>query len=287
MCPSKSMNEIDLMHQEPRLRVDTHVHYYDCFEPEDFLTTAAEALLPDKVAPETGKIHGALCLTETAGTNWFARLMDGIVDSDGQSDQGWQIMPTLEDVAVVARTERDERLAIVAGRQIISDERLEVLALGYRGDGRNGGSARSIIDRLAKRGAIPILPWGVGKWTGQRKRVVIDLLENPSAPFLLGDNGGRLSIISEPKIFQKAREHGVGILPGSDILPFPRCLPRLGSYGIEWPTCISAETPFEELSALIWHELESSRPFGRLESLPSFLRNQTAIQLRRLTKRRQ
>jgi hypothetical protein len=264
---------------EIRLRADTHVHFHPCFDEGPFLDAAADSLLGDSTPGEL--ITAALCLTESHGDNWFqtlAQLGEGelIVGSH------WRRLMTDEDTSVVVANEHGRRLAIIAGRQIVCRERLEVLALGYKEHPEDGRPIRDVLCEVEKAGALPVLPWGFGKWTGDRGEIVRQLLHDPPCNFTVGDNGGRLAMLGEPELFEVARNKGFGILPGTDPFPFQWDCRRVGSFGMEWPGGLEPEAPFRSLKSLIAERGKSGERFGRLESLPAFIRNQVAIQLRRV-----
>lgn len=214
--------------------------------------------------------------------NWFDKLRARSDQAQGTGKSTWQIHKTREPNSLLVRDDRGRSLAIIAGRQIATDERLEVLALGLNQSWKDGGEAQGIISQVASLGAVPVLPWAVGKWTGRRKRIVEDLLRSPPAPFLLGDNSGRLALWPEPGLLDQARRTGVSILPGSDALPFKHCESKIGSYGLEWADALPPDSPFEKLRHLMLHRYDDAKFFGGLANPLSFVRDQLAIQLRNL-----
>jgi hypothetical protein len=270
-----------LMSTPIRLRADTHVHFHDCFEEGAFLNAAADALCGDKAA--NGQVDAVLCLTESYGANWFARLYD--IERNGPvGDTNWKLQPTDEENSVVVEDSSSRALAIIAGRQIVCQEGLEVLAIGGNDMPEDGQPIRSVLQQVSVAGVVPVLPWGFGKWLGQRGQIVADLIKNPPCHFLLGDNGGRLAMFGEPKLFSAGRESGFAILPGTDSLPFSWNSKRVGSYGIEWDGSLNPDTPFASLRSILLDGQLQGRTFGPLEHLPAFFRNQVAIRLRRFTR---
>ena len=85
----------------------------------------------------------------------------------------------------------------------------------------------------------------------------------------------------EPPEFAEGRDRGMRILPGTDPFPFPWDMFRVGSFGLEWDSSLEAERPFQGLRALLADARQLPRPYGQLEHLPAFLRNQIAIQGRK------
>jgi hypothetical protein len=270
--------------RQTRLRADTHVHFHPCFEAGSFLDAAADSL-HGGTSDSSGLITAAICLTESRGDDWFgalARLEEGAAIAGSR----WRRFKTAEANSVIVSDERGRELAVIAGRQIVCRERLEVLALGYPACPEDGKPIRDVLRLVAKAGAVPVLPWGFGKWTGDRGKIVQQLLEGPPCEFAVGDNGGRLALLGEPELFAVARRKGFKILPGTDPFPFRWDGRRVGSFGMEWEGGLDRDAPYDSLKSLISTRSDGGRPFGRLENLPAFIRNQVAIQLRRAPARR-
>lgn len=264
-----------------RLRADTHVHFYDCFDERWFLSAATNHL-----CTESGKkdeISAALCLTETSGDHWFSKLQTvGLDARDGDAE--WDLIRTREENSLLVRNRQGDTIAIIAGRQIVCVERLELLALGLARTISDGQPIRDTMRQVADQNAIPVLAWGAGKWTGARGKIVEQLISDPPCSFLIGDNGGRLAILPEPSLFSKAREREIAILPGSDPLPFSWNSKNVGSYGIEWTGSLGLLTPFEDLKAYLNKAHSDGQTFGQLEKVIPFIRNQIALRFRRPVK---
>lgn len=263
-----------------RLRADTHVHFHACFEEGPFLDSAITALNTD--AADSSLVHAVICLTETSEADWFDRLTKVGPETRFGSSM-WKIQATEELNSLLAIDSRDRKLAIIAGRQIVCQEGLEVLALGYDQSIDDGLPMRAVMQTVARGGAIPVVPWGFGKWTGSRGTVVKELLCDPPCRFVLGDNGGRLAVGGEPALFAEARERGIDILPGTDPFPFRWDSRRVGRFGIEWDGGLGLGTPYKSFRSLVLDAGSEGVPFGRLERIPAFVRNQIAIQLKKLS----
>jgi hypothetical protein len=245
--------------------VDSHVHFHTCYDLPAFLNGALRNF---RKAGQTGT--GYLLLTEPAGAHWFRRWRDGLKTGD------WRFEPTLEEESLRAVNGAGESLVLVAGRQIVARERLEVLALGKDLELPDELPLREVLERVRESGALPVLPWGFGKWWGRRGAVVAETLGQDGEIFL-GDNGGRLGL--EPALFRQARKLGIRLLPGSDPLPFSRHEGLAGSYGFVLTHAVDLDQP---ASALLRRIRESGQPraFGRRAGLPRFLRDQVGMQLR-------
>jgi hypothetical protein len=256
------------------------VHFHGCFEEGPFLDAASTNLITDAV--DSSMVHAVICLTESSDADWFERLTKVGPETKFGSSQ-WQIRATREANSLLAIDSRGQKMAIIAGRQIVCGEGLEVLALGYGQSIDDGQPIRSVMQTVAGSSAVPVVPWGFGKWVGPRGTVVKGLLCDPPCRFLLGDNGGRLAAGGEPVLFGEARERGIDILPGTDPFPFRWDSQRVGSFGIEWDGGLDPGTPYQNFRSLVLSTDSAGIPFGRLETIPAFFRNQIAIQLKKIS----
>ena len=204
-----------------KLLVDGHVHLYPCFDPDRFLAAALSNL--SAAAHRIGGVTaGALLFTETARDSAFNALTLGAL-----VPSGWTVESAEGDPALVLRSAVGGLpLVIVAGRQIQTKERIEVLAVGSDAPPPPDGTPLAdVLATLAVDGVPMILPWGVGKWMGERGRIVArTFAETPG--LLAGDNAGRPLGWRAPEIFSKCP-----VLPGSDPLPYPGAETNVGSYG--------------------------------------------------------
>jgi hypothetical protein len=244
--------------------VDSHVHFHACYDLPAFLNGALRNFR------KAGRGVGYLLLTESVGADWFRQWRDG------PKTRGWRFEPTSEEESLRAVNEAGERLFLIAGRQIVARERLEVLALGRDLELSDGLPVMETLERARESGALPVLPWGFGKWWGQRGAVMAAALRQDGELFL-GDNGGRLG--PEPALFRQARRLGIRVLPGSDPLPFSRHEGVAGSYGFVLEHAVDLNKP---ASTLLRRIRESGQPriFGRRAGLPRFLQDQIGMQLR-------
>lgn len=259
--------------------VDTHVHIHRCYETVAFLDSAsrnfrqaAAAACPDQ------PYRAVLCLTEDAGSGEFERLRVRADDHAGLDD--WSFSRTGEPHSLLVSHRRYGELTILAGRQIRCAEGVEVLALGTCRQFEDGMSVNAAIDRTLDAGALAVLPWGFGKWTGRRGRLVRKLLGTRTPQEIsLGDNSGRLAVCPEPREFALARQRGFRVLPGSDPLPFPAEITRAAVYGLVIAGSLGTTEPARDLVGILSSLPVRIRPFGRLETPFRFLRNQLAMQL--------
>ncbi len=157
--------------QDSLILVDAHVHIYPCFDLARFLDAALRNFKCE--AQKKGyanRFVGVLLLTESSGHNWFASLRNVARGSDAgeKLDTGaWRTETTSEDCSLCARSSAAESLMIIAGRQIVTREDLEVLALCTDASFEDGLPLRASVDAVRNATSVPVIPWGAGKWIGK------------------------------------------------------------------------------------------------------------------------
>jgi hypothetical protein len=138
---------------------------------------------------------------------------------------------------------------LVAGRQIVTRERLEILALAMRAAIPDGLPAGDVIRRIIAAGGIPVLAWSPGKWLFGRGQPARDLVASDRR-LSLGDTPLRPALWPEPRLMQLARARGAAVLPGSDPLPFAGEERYAGTYGFIYRGAFDADRPAAFLARL-------------------------------------
>ncbi|MFA3921021.1 hypothetical protein AB1E33_29305 [Ruegeria sp. 2012CJ15-1] len=256
--------------------VDAHVHLHACFDPPEFLDAAGgnfSRLLHGLDLPES--TPGVLLFTQSRGADAFGGLRPGHLG-------GWTIDETGEPVSLRA-SKGGQTLALIAGRQIVTEEGLEVLAYGTAGPFPDGEPIERAIERVLDAGGAPALPWGFGKWSGARGRVIQRIANDHARfPFLFfGDNAGRPALWSRPRLFGEVEQLRRVILPGTDPLPFRGELHKVGRLAFVANDELSLTHPFQSFRT--WLETCTATPQiqGEYESLSRFLHRQVAMQFRK------
>jgi hypothetical protein len=256
--------------------VDAHVHIHPCFSLEPFFDRALENFRKAARSLDlSGTAAGCLLLTEMAGSHWLRDTRGTVGD--------WTLAPEGEENSLIARRSTGESLVFVAGRQIVVHERLEVLALGRDVDISDGLPLDETLRRVRDSGALPVLPWGFGKWSGRRGALVAATLARSEGELYLGDNSNRLQLAGVPRLLREAGERGILVLPGTDPLPFPKHAGRAGSFGFVLEGVIDPLRPAEDLLRRVRALREQPPTYGRGETLPRFLRDQARLQLRQVS----
>jgi hypothetical protein len=236
--------------------VDAHVHIYDCFDLKTFLNYARANFEVEAAKRNHYRSFGAcLLLAETSGLNWFQRLV-GYADNrewiGGSRADSWTFHRTGEVRSLIAKSYDGQELCVIAGRQIETREGLEVLALLTDKQFKDRSPLKEVIQSVREDGAIPVIPWGVGKWTGQRGVLLEKILKEVGNNLLfLGDNGGRPALWPHPAHFKEAERKRVRILQGSDPLPFFSESKRVARYGLIIQSSLSLDHPSTHLKRLL------------------------------------
>jgi hypothetical protein len=272
---------------------DAHVHIYPNFDLNVLLDAAVENF--DRAASQAGlegpsEIDRVLLLAEAGDLDVFGQLARAANHGPaaGQPESAWAFSPTMESHSLVARKGEELQICLVAGRQVISLEEIELLAVGCaeKFDDREF-SLPELARRVADRGGIPVLPWGVGKWMGRRGQVVQRFLDSPPDCFhAFGDNGNRPFFWPIPQLLNRARRENRPILSGSDPLPLAGHNRRAGSFG-GWTNGnqagadrLDSDRPAESLAA-VFREGGPLRSFGQGAGAIRFFRDQIRMQVRR------
>jgi hypothetical protein len=172
------------------------------------------------------------------------------------------------------------RIAIVCGRQIRARGGLEVLALGTLKEFSDGRPVTDTVAAVRSSGALPVIPWGFGKWLGNRGRIVREALRSAGSDVLaVGDNGSRLAVLGTPTLIRESQLEGFRVLPGTDPFPFGRDYRRVGRFGFVAETTIDESAPWDALHAWLDGLKHSPHPFGKASGPMRFLINQVGIQV--------
>lgn len=246
--------------------IDTHVHIYPCYDPEQFFRAAFNNLTA--LARGEGLQRPpefVLCITEQPKLTEFARLQERVGSMVGEyavasAGRGW--------VRVSAsQTGTEANLWLIHGAQYRAAEGFEVLSPLISDVAKDGQSARDIINQVLERQEPVVLPWSLGKWWGPRGEALRGLLENLQSSerlVFLGDIpmrrfGGELgrNYFGLPSVF------------GSDPLPWREEVRVVGSFASKGRGEWSNERPLESVREILLQE--ALQGVGRRNSMPRAL----------------
>ncbi len=251
--------------------IDAHVHVYPAFDARRLLERAAARFA------EHSADHKVLALVDLPGINGFQRLRDA-------ADGPWTVRETQEPAAMQLQ-KGALTLTVIDGRQWRTPNGLEVLGLGLHGPQvdleqalRDDMDLQGLLAEVERLGGIGVLPYGVGKWSGTRGAIIDEAIRAGAATLVLGDNGNRLNR-HEPEILADARRNNIPILPGTDPLPLPGHVGRVGQMVGRFSAPWQADRPVESLRWAMEQRI-SVEPLGCGSSWPRFVCDQVAMQLR-------
>lgn len=236
--------------------IDAHVHIHPGFDRAIFLRSAADNLA--RAASVLGHPPGpnGLILTEIPETGVFEAF------ARGQGlPSGWAVQtPQKDSEALWLQGPGGRELLLVSGRQFVSAEGLEILAVGGRPEDPGPLPATRILTRLSQMELPAVLPWGAGKWIGERGRSLRALLDAAARPgVLLGDNAGRPFGWPRPSCFRG----GLPVLPGTDPLPIAAAARDVGRYGFVFNQQAPRSQPAAALREWLLRLTEQPPVFGR------------------------
>lgn len=262
------------------LFVDAHAHFHHAFELPVFLSAAARNVAESAIGRGLAEPPvGVLLLAEGRHERAFERIQ-----SAGLSGvHAWSIEPTAEPESLLIRESGRLALMVMAGRQIVTSEGVEVLALLSPERVADHQPLMETMAEVRRVGAVPVLPWGFGKWTLRRGSLVASLLRSGDGHVFLGDNGGRPGSAPTPKLLVEARRRGVPVLPGSDPFPFRNEQSRIAAFGFIADVTLDTDRPAAGLRAWLRALDEQPPSYGRLETLGRFAWNQVRMQWRKRT----
>jgi hypothetical protein len=286
---SMTTSSVQLPDQSRLILADAHVHIYRCFNLTAFLESALLNFQASSAAcGSQDNFTGLLFLTETRQENYFRELAE-VSHSGGNSEKlpNWTILTTEENCSLYARSSFGRGVYLLAGRQIVTAEDLEVLALATVAEIREGLPLAVTIQEVIDQDGIPVIPWGFGKWFGRRGTLLGNLLQQTEFPTLcLGDNSGRPGFWPKPVLFKQVEQKPMRILPGTDPLPFASEGSRPGKYGFAVAGNLDPAKPAASIKQLLADTSVSIQPYGILENPWRFIQNQIAMQLVKRNRRK-
>jgi len=246
------------------LIADTHVHLYPAYDVAVALSCACERLT--SLARREGSVDVALLLTERYDCSYYRDVASG----RKSLPSGFSFQPGTEPGSlVVENASASIRLWLFAGRQVVTSDGIEVLALLTDAEFFDRLDTRETLTCIRGAGGIPVLSWAPGKWLGRRGRVIRSLIdENGEEDLAIGDTSMRPCCWPTPRLMRRGRELGIPVIAGSDPLPFAGDEVSTGRYAIR-SEAFDAQKPVSSLRALL--RAADFSIVGRRDSLPRML----------------
>jgi len=221
-----------------KILADTHIHFYPFFDFQRSLS-----ILRSNLACLDSECCQLGFLAERFDCNFFTEIQEKkseLLSSDVR-------IKNLGD-ALLLQEQGYNDIFLFAGRQIVTRERLEILALTTDTQIPDGLPVQEVIERINAIGAIAVLSWAPGKWFFDRGKKVKQLLDlfNPQQ-LLLGDTTLRPWCWTTPILMKKGVGSGYTVLAGSDPLPFVGEEKMMGRYASYWQMELDFQDPVKSV----------------------------------------
>lgn len=254
-----------------RLIFDAHIHLYPDDSPALSLIrlsqnlTSLSAQYDQTAIPAPGPAHLLGLLAETPQTHFFADALAGRI----ALGDALRMSPGQNPEHLIVKQDGNILLHLIAGHQIVTHERLEILALATPRAPESGNSLEKTLDQITSVGGVPVISWAPGKWRGIRGEAVVRAIDNwPTRMFCLGDSIIRPNMVPQPKQILKGLERGVPVLAGTDPLPISGDQALVGTYGNLYEGPFDIENPCAELRRLLLSDdARKIQRIGRRNSL--------------------
>ena len=267
-----------------KLIVDGHVHFYSCYDPNNFFDKAIknmDAMFHSKY-PGEDKFTRILLFTEGKENDYFSRFKN---NSKLGSSYKYKFENTQEDCSIILSKDSEPLCYILSGRQIVTRESLEVLSIASNQKIEDGLPIDDVVNTLIDNKQIAVLAWGVGKWLFKRGEIISDIIKKYHSPYLfIGDNSARPSFWQVPKLCHLAEKHNIRILRGSDPLPFSEETCRVGTFGFAIDGDFQVNNPAESFREILISNKSNITLFGYQDKTSSFLKRQTKMFFRKYKK---
>lgn len=239
---------------------DTHLHIYPFHD-----LVALLGHLDGSMEASGGETARVALLAERGDCHAFR---DMPAQETRLGEQGWSVSAARGGSAWVLSRGDGPPLYVVAGRQVVTVERLEILALTADIDVPDGLAAGEALTRVRGEGAFPVLAWAPGKWFGRRGAIVRQLVDAARpGELLIGDTSLRPTCWAEPLLMRRARRKGLRVLCGSDPLPFVGEEKLAGTYASILDADLDPARPVESVRQALRDPTVVVRPVGRRGSL--------------------
>ena len=260
------------------LLIDGHVHLYPSYDWALAINSLLHNLSATAPAEGTGTDRIKIGLLAESR---FCHFYRDVIQQGSPLKRGdLELHAGPDEGALTIRKNGLTQGYLIAGRQIVTREKLELLAIGRDVAIADGLPAAETLEAIHGQGAIPVLSWSPGKWFFGRGKIVANLIEgNPPGRFLLGDTGLRPTLWRFPHLMKRAQQRGYRIMGGSDPLPLPGEESWLGTYGFHVTTSFDPSRPAASLRRILQDGSTDIAPMGHrngtLPFISRWIRNQT------------
>ncbi len=271
----------DKMTARSKLVVDGHVHVYENYDLDMFFQSAVTNMEKFLEPPQHDEqeVHKILLFTEGRENDFFARFKNG---ENLFKNSNFKFQKTKEETSLIFADNGKPLCYILRGRQIVTKENLEVLAVASGQHIPDGLPVQDVVEKIIDQKEVAVLAWGVGKWFFKRGEIIKKIISEMKSPYLfIGDNSARPGFWPTPKLFKLAKKMGISLINGSDPLPFEGEVEKVGSYGFSIAGEFDPAEPGKSFRETLLANPESIRFFGSRDSAISFFKRQFKMFLKK------
>lgn len=261
--------------------VDGHVHIYDCFNLETFFNTAVKNLeyFYDIYYSNGSPYERIVLLTEGKTNDFFSQFKE---KASFPNESGYHFLSTKEEVSIALAKENKRLCYLLKGRQIVTEENLEVLAIGSTQTIEDGLPIETVLEQIMDKEEMAVLAWGFGKWLFKRGKIIKRIIKNYNSPYLLvGDNSSRPAFWPMPRLFKRVQALNISIINGSDPLPFAGEETKVGSYGFSVEGDFNEAEPAKSLRDILAAPGLTISFFGQRDNTISCIKRQSQIYIKK------
>lgn len=262
------------------LAIDGHVHIYKQYDWADAVQSLVSNLgMAAKSLVQGGPPPILIGLLAESKSN---RFYHSVLEMGAPLSKGaLEVAPGPDAGSLVIRDQGVIKGYLIAGRQIVTSEKLEVLSLGTDISLPDGNSLEATLSSITAQGAVPILSWSPGKWLFKRGRVVEStLMSHSPGSFLIGDIGLRPGLLPLPSLMKLAHQRGFKMIDGSDPLPLAGEERWIGRNGFQVMGSFDPQTPAASVRTILLNPASAFTPLGVHSSLVNFAARWGRYQLR-------
>lgn len=247
-----------------KIIVDTHVHLYPFYDLSFALKTLVKNL--SSLCPE--ETLKAAFLTDRFQYRFHEDFLQGKI----RFNEPDLSVTLCADQKTLLVNSGGSMLYLFPGYQINCTEKLELLAMGLSTPLPDGISLDETLKEIRNQRAIPILPWGAGKWLFKRGKIVerlIPLAKDYS--LLFADTFMRPACLPDSRLIKKIHRVQKFLLSGSDPLPMKGEEEFLGKYATLFEGEFDPQNPLFSMQAILLSGFQPFTSLGKRTTLPHFI----------------
>ena len=258
------------------LLIDGHVHIYPNLNlPLLIKNTLKNAVIAQRTSINRDDAIKVWMLTERSDCAKFNDLLQL------PNIKGYTVNKTKEDESLLIKDAdtKEPLLYIIAGRQIVTKENIEICCLGSRYSVEDKKLAiEELIGAIIQNNGIAAINWAPGKWFGKRGQIVKQTFGKFTPnQLLISDTTMRPTFWPTPKLMSTASKNGFKVIAGSDPLPFPKEEKVIAMYASIMKGEFDYERPAESVRNMIYDQTIDIIRCGKRSSTFTWLSRQIKI----------